>query len=177
MLELFNKWILDKDNIQVSPLVDYVSDILGVYQKRECTNGKCLGRFLDISSTGFVRICSHSSEKKYELGYIDQFSSLAEIFNSEAFNAVVKEMIVKNQWCKKNCELFQFCKGGCCVSRIANNAFYCDYLKDLYPEIEKRVRKIISDNENLQEYNKQFKNCVWDSLSQKPDLLINITET
>lgn len=174
MLELFYKWILDKDNIQVFPLIDYASDVLGVYQKRECVNGKCLGKFLDISSAGVVRICSHSSEKKYELGYIDQFSSLAEIFNSEPFNAVVKEMIIRNKWCKENCELFQFCQGGCCVSRMANNSFNCEYLKELYPEIKKRVKKIINDNENLQEYNKHFRNCVWDSLSQKPDLLINI---
>lgn len=176
MLDLFCKWALDKDNIQVSPLVDYVSDVLGVYQRRECINGKCLGKFLDISSAGVVRICSHSSEKKYELGYIDQFSSLTEIFNCESFNGVVKEMIVRNKGCKENCELYRFCQGGCCVSRIANNSFNCEYLKELYPEIKKRVKRIISDNKNLQGYNKQFRNCVWDSISQKPDLLINMIE-
>lgn len=117
-----------------------------------------------------------SYEKKYELGYIDQFSSLTEIFNCESFNGVVKEMIVRNKGCKENCELYRFCQGGCCVSRIANNSFNCEYLKELYPEIKKRVKRIISDNKNLQGYNKQFRNCVWDSISQKPDLLINMIE-
>lgn len=168
LLELFEYWREDSDGIPVKPLGNFICSALNVYTRRECSDGMCLGNFLDIDANGVARVCSHSSQEEYLIGKINDFSSLTELFNTDSFNTIVKKMIEKHKECRSKCEFFGICMGGCCINSLTNNSFMCDVLRMVYPKVQLCINNIIKKQDNLIKYNTSIRQIFYEALSKNP---------
>ncbi len=171
--KLFDFWLYDTNKVELKPITDYVRGILDIYNPKECIHVGCLGRFLDIDSTGGIRICSHTMEEKFILGNIENYNSITEIFNGDNFNEILEMMIEQRQKCMKECELFRFCQGGCCSNVYRQQKehdidFSCMVYKNIIPYISSKIKKILENNENLSQYNPMFLEIIKEAICQNP---------
>ena len=174
---LFEHWLLDREGIAVKPLTDFVRGVLGTYYCRECTNVGCLGKFIDIDSTGMVRVCAHVSAKSFEMGNLVSYSSISEIFSNANFSNLVKRMIAKRGACKQSCQYYSFCQGGCCVetylSEQNKQTYSCEVIHGVFPYISARVHEIFEEHDNLGKYNPVFVELVEEAVCKNPIFFLN----
>ncbi len=175
MKELFDYWLKDKNGIFLNPFVDYIHSFYKIAAEKECINSSCLGKTLNIDGDGIIYLCAQFQKKEYEIGNFKNFSSVSEIFQTEAFTSLVKNMIEFRETCIKNCCHFNFCQGGCsaCVNTYGMCAAYCEIVKGLDDYISHTIQEIITKNRSLGSFNPVLSNIVKEIISYNPMMLVD----
>lgn len=175
MEELFNYWLNDKNGISLNPFIDYIRSFYKIAAKKECINSSCLGKTLNIDSNGTIYLCAQFQKKEYEIGNFKNFSSVSEIFRTEAFTSLVKNMIEFRKVCIKNCCHFNFCQGGCsaCVNIYGMCKAYCEIVKGLDDYISHTIQEIITENKGLGTFNPVLSNIIKEIISYNPMMLVD----
>ena len=155
----FDFWQKDKEcNINISFFNDYIDYILFGIKKLCCYNS-CLGKHVGIHYNGDIYNCNRNFSEDLCYGNIYDCNDIRECFNSPGFEAMLKHAITRRNWCKDNCEIYDFCSGGCnsCSQASGNlskiNPYVCDITQSVYNHIEKRLKEItINDLDNINPY-------------------------
>ena len=103
---------------------------MGIYQ---CKHTSCLGRNLYVAKDGTISFCPVYA-KQTKTGTVDD---MEHVFESETFVNALKEMIAKRGECKKKCDYFEGCKGGCLFEE--NCVAFCERQSTLQREIDEII--------------------------------------
>lgn len=146
-------WINDDKAIPVSTFVQYVKMYLD-YQEKNCVYGACLYKVLNIEPNGMIFPCSRYFKNEYIIGNIFDFQNISEVFKTKNFSEIVIQGIARREKCKRECELYKFCLGGCssaCANEVAldnNDTQLCRITKEILPFIFNEL-DIIYNNNNI----------------------------
>lgn len=168
--QLFDEWLTDINGIDVRPISDHIRSGFGINIGKDCTNSSCLGKAIALKPNGDLSACPYLKSDESKLGNIKNISLVSEVFNGDKFKTIVSEMVVKRKKCMKSCEAFNYCRSGCCKELVSKSfsPYYCMVLKELDMYIEKRIRSIVSSNEDLAVYNPILVNMIKDIICLDP---------
>ena len=138
MKKLFDMWFYDRDcKIIINPFHSYVRDI--VYKTASvCWRTSCLGRWINVKPDGTVYPCSREYPDEYSFGKIQEVSSIAELFDSSAFERLVEESVIRREKCETTCTWYEYCQGGCSCTALTeggimnNGGFTCKSFQDIF---------------------------------------------
>ncbi|MBQ2672350.1 MAG: radical SAM protein [Clostridia bacterium] len=158
MERLFDYWIDDKNCcIRLEPFCGMIRD----YYKGKsstCTRTSCMQRWIGINPNGDVFPCGRFMNIK-PYGNINNLNDIREIYHSESYVSLLKKANIRKKKCFDECDVFQFCEGGCnydaaLTSGIENNSgFDCRIFKNFF----KYVMKVV-DSRDLFKCFKNVKN-------------------
>ena len=147
--ELFDYWISDsKCNINISYFEEYVNYILFA-KKSLCCYNSCLGKHIGIHYNGDIYNCNRDFPDKYSFGNIYDYTDIHECFMSPGFQLMAEHAVIRRNYCKDHCEIYDFCVGGCNSSAITRgdltkvNDYICEINKKVYRYIEERLNRLI----------------------------------
>ncbi len=114
---------------------------LAVYKQRQyqCKCSSCLSNVLYITKENDVCFCPFYPEQS-RLCSTDYDG---DYFDNDAFVQVLSEQIEKREECKRSCEHYSVCHGGCAINDV------CQTVKTLYPKMQERAKEIIENNQPL----------------------------
>lgn len=110
--EFFQYWLEDEQAIPVSNFIHYIKLFLNL-PGRPCIYSGCLYKMLEVEPNGDIMPCSRYSDKKYIISNINDCLSLQEIFENEKYKKLVNQSITRRIHCKKICNVYKYCLGGC----------------------------------------------------------------
>lgn len=147
MKQFFDIWFCDMDcRIVINPFNSYVRDI--VYGTTSvCWHTSCLGRWINVKPDGAVYPCSREYPQEYSFGRIQDVNSIMDLFNSQAFNRLIDESIVRREKCENACEWYRYCQGGCSCTALTegritdNGGFTCQSFQDIFSHCFYAVNK------------------------------------
>lgn len=135
--KMFDRWIYDTTcQINVSPFWQLVRTLR--YGPHKCENIGCMYRFISIDYAGSFYPCGRLYYEDYVLGNIWGVQNLEEIWESQAYEEMVKKTIVRRKNCQKECDLYKYCNGGCNSYAI----FAGDLSANHFPECESYYRML-----------------------------------
>lgn len=141
MWQLFIYWINDEDSkIIIEPFESLLGMALG-NDKRPCTYGSCLGKFLCVTYEGNIYPCSRYFPKQYLIGNIIEYNTIDECFESENYQNLIRGAMERREKCSQQCKLFKYCHGGCNNEAISNGDitrsgnFSCMFFKIFFPKV------------------------------------------
>ncbi|SUX05178.1 Anaerobic sulfatase-maturating enzyme [Campylobacter devanensis] len=158
-MKAYKFWIYDLNcNIDVSTF----REVLSLREQTICNHrgATCVNNRISISPTGDIYPCGRPYTDDFNLGHINSFASISEIFNSVKYKRLVE---IYNQRLKKcsGCEVFSSCLGGCISDAILEGYYsepnnpYCIRTKKmilaLY-DFNKNLYEKISNDEKLLDY-------------------------
>lgn len=170
VVELFDRWMYEKDGVGVRNLEFMVKKVLKCNYEY-CSNGSCVGNFFCIDVDGSIYGCSMESAKKYRFGNVGDFSTFHDLINSENFVSYVKGAIERRKKCAATCPLFEYCKGGCNDNAINNgdirepNKAYCLYFRTVFTHIKNKVDEICAKQVDLGTLNPYFTRSFMQTMS------------
>lgn len=144
----FDYWVSDEScNIHVDNFEKFVNMCLfkGV---GECEYSSCLFHFLGVDSKGQLYPCGRSYSNEYNLGNVNDYAAIDEIFESLAYKNILLSSINRREKCKQMCDEFIYCQGGCNNNAIMengiqnNNGFSCKTFRQIFSYIKQRVEQI-----------------------------------
>lgn len=174
---LFDYWVYDSKGIPLDPFVEYVHKAVGV-PHGDCTHASCLGKWLDIDSSGVIRTCGQSTESMFVLGTINDIHSVSELFETDRFAELLKNAIERRKVCQQTCKFFLECQGGCIFKShieggIMNvGGFSCLCFKALYSYAEKKMTEIIRSNTPLKDLNPEVAKIIQEAISVNPKKIL-----
>lgn len=111
--DFFDYWMSDLNcNIHISYFEMFVSYIL-FKRKSLCSYNSCLGKRVGIYPNGDIYNCNRDFPPKYCYGNVFDYSDIHECFNSQGFQNLLDEAYCRREACRNNCDLYNFCVGGC----------------------------------------------------------------
>lgn len=160
LIELFDYWAFDEDtNINITSFIEVVEYVLNG-KKFFCTHTSCLGRWASVYYDGTIKPCNRYFPDEYSYGNINEYEKFGDAFNSNGFRKIITKAIERREKCK-NCEIFDFCCGGCNYvaltenGGIENNAGdYCKYLVCFVLHVKEFL-----ENADISKLNKYLKKC------------------
>lgn len=144
---LFDYWAYLEKPLFVDLFTNYLHLCFGV-SHRVCYNASCLGKWLSIFPDGSLYPCAHSSiSAHYNIGNIDEISSLDEAFSSENMAKLLEVVLEKRRKCKEQCPLFFYCQSNCPASQLRNienglGDFECAAFKGIFSHIQAFVEQM-----------------------------------
>lgn len=174
MVALFDEWLYDKNGVDVRLFATYVSMALGT-NFRICSNSSCHGKYLGITADGTLYNCGRYSVTKYPFGNVDDFNGLDEVYRSQGFKELVAGAIERRNTCKRSCEYFAVCGGGCSDCAIVENGLSnipqqsCLYFKTLYSHIKATVDEILEKKIPLDTFNPYMRKTIVKSFAVTDD--------
>ena len=156
--------------------------MLGI-PRGNCSNGSCLGKWLDVDSSGTIRICSHSMDPLFVLGKIDDISSISELFESESFGILLRKAIERRATCKETCQFFKYCQGGCVSNAFmegkleSGNDFSCIAFRSIFGHIQKKVLDILQHKKPLEHLNPVVQHIISDAMSLNAEEIYRMMES
>lgn len=149
--ELFDYWLYDtKCNIRISYFNDFVNFVL-FKKKSLCCYNSCLGKHIGIQYDGTIFNCNRDFPEEYSYGNIYDYSDIHECFESEGFDNLVRAAVLRRDYCKENCPIFDFCSGGCNSVALMggdiskSNEQVCKSLILIYQHIERTLKICIAE--------------------------------
>lgn len=146
-MRFFRHWCNDPSAVPVANFIQNIKLVVG-YPERHCTNGRCFYHWLCIEPDGGITPCSRFSPIDYRICSLVDITSFEQVFLSDLYAAIVAPAIIRRQKCKKYCELYSLCNGGC-NSAAANEvglenagSQQCRLTKELLPQIIHEVKYI-----------------------------------
>lgn len=158
--EFFDYWAKDtKCNIRISYFNDFIDYIL-FGKKSLCCYNSCLGKHVGIQYNGDIYNCNRDFSKEYCYGNVYDYQDIHDCFKSDGFENMVKQAVKRRECCKKECEIFDFCAGGCNSSAYMSgdiskgNEAVCQVTKAVYRYIEKKIADLLEKSD--QEWKEQL---------------------
>ena len=147
--ELFDYWMQDTTcNIGVSNFEVFL-DYLLLNKKYLCTYNSCMGKHVGVHFDGKIYGCNRAFPNEYCFGSVYDYSDIRQCFFSDGFNNLLKNAIERRTYCKKNCDCFDFCAGGCNSWALAGgnvarpNEYFCTTMVPVYKHVKHRIKSII----------------------------------
>ena len=157
---LFDHWIGDvQSSVQISFFCDLI-DYMLFGEKSLCCYNSCLGKHVGVQYDGTLLNCNRDFPSKYSFGNIHDYSDIHQCFESEGFRLCVNDAFQRREYCKANCEIFDFCAGGCNSSALfagdmtKPNDHVCTALKLIYFHV-----RAVLDALNLTDPNRLEASC------------------
>ncbi len=164
--KFFDLWLYDKDcNINVDNFIEAIAKSVGV-NKSQCSNSSCLTKWFGITYDGNIFPCGRSFSWDYCMGNIKDFNSPKEIFLSNKYQNLLSGAIKRREWCKANCDFYNYCRGGCNNSAIINgnlerpNISECTITKGLIKKVESEIRNLYLKNYDINLLNPTIRNLI-----------------
>lgn len=131
----------------------YISNYCNSNDYSICNHSDCRKRWLGIQPDGTVTYCDREVADKYYIGNVLDFNSVDEIYASEGYSNILKDIATRfSNECSK-CEFLPFCRGGCHTNHsTANNGYLdkcdtviCDSFKQNFATIIKALSELEVD--------------------------------
>ena len=168
-INLFDKWINDKDGVMVENLHPLIDACLGG-SYRECFNDSCIGKRFYFDSNGDIFTCEKECLNKYNYGNIDNLKSLEEVYDSDSFVELLEGNIIRRKHCN-SCLEFKKCQGGCSSEALLEdnnietiNKVYCVNFINVCKHIKDELERLEKERISLKELNPSFKHILINSL-------------
>lgn len=153
--ELFDYWMYDtRCNIKLAYFEHYIKYIL-FREKSLCCYSSCLGKYVGIQYNGDIFNCNRTFSSRYSYGNINDYTDIRECFESKGFENTLIDAIERRNSCKKNCEIYDFCLGGCNSNALMSgnmkqkNEYLCEIMVSVYKHIENRIASLLSKMETV----------------------------
>lgn len=152
--ELFDYWANDKNcNISISYFEDFVEFFL-FGKKKLCCYNSCMGKHVGIHYDGGIYNCNRDFPNEYSYGNIHDFNDIHECFETKGFQLMLKKAINRRNHCKENCEIYDFCTGGCNSTAYIGgniergNDYVCETTIKIYRYIENALSNFLQEQDN-----------------------------
>ncbi len=152
--DFFDHWLEDVEcNIHISFFEEFVDYFL-FGKKHLCCYTSCLGKYIGVNYDGTIVPCNREFPDVFNFGNVVDYMDIHECFESDGFKCLTKNAVIRRRNCKKNCEIYNYCAGGCNnnaymygdVSR--RNKHSCQVLKGIYYHIKCKIDGIKEKDEN-----------------------------
>lgn len=155
-LMCFREWMLESKAPYVSIFDDAINTVLLKTKPRDCRHSSCLGKNLYLSKDNVFSFCAFYPERTI-LTKLSNVNALNEVFEQGSILNVLSDSIRKRENCLKNCEHYDFCKGGCPLPGTSK----CEEkeMVAFYNELSETMQTVLA-GENLDKYNMHIKNAV-----------------
>lgn len=158
IIEFYDYWKKDKECcIEVNYFIRILEYIL-LNKKSICSTTSCLGKWISVRPNGDVYPCNRYFPKEYCYGNVNDVASITDVFESAGFYSLVEKAVARREKCK-DCEIFDFCEGGCNNNFLNekgienNGGFVCESLPVIFNYIKEDVEHLKSLGEDLPEMN------------------------
>lgn len=152
MCEFFDYWVSDKEcNINILFFHEFIDYIL-FGEKSLCSYNSCLGKHIGIRFDGEIYNCNRDFPKDLCFGNINDYVDIHECFESDGFKKIVDEAYKRRKLCKSDCEIFDFCAGGCNSCSVTSgdiskpNDYFCEIIRNIYKYIDNRLSILQKEN-------------------------------
>ena len=109
--EYFAEWLKSNVKWRHEPFSDFVRMSLKL-EPTSCKYTSCLGKTIYIDKLGKIYSCPFKPNR-VELRDIDQCKTIQDIFNSEGYTTILRNVIERRNNCLNKCSKAAFCLGGC----------------------------------------------------------------
>lgn len=150
--KLFDYWLADEScTIRVATFMVYIEYIL--FKRRMLGKyNSCLGRWLGVRYDGTIVQCNRYNNSNF--GNINNIEKISDAFKSDNFINTVSKAVERRELCKKNCDTYEFCQGGCIVEashelgieKIHN--FSCVETNKMYKYIKNKIDLLLEEYRN-----------------------------
>ena len=143
MVDLFDKWFYDSDNLRLDPFEELIGNILTENPWGCNYSTSCQNSFISVGPQGDVYPCGRfDGVKEFQIGNINE-NSMEEIIN----NAKRKQLQNRADNLKvcQPCEYKKICNSGCMHNaymsrgRITDRDYYCASYKILFKHISEKI--------------------------------------
>ncbi len=114
-----------------------------------CTNTDCRLNWLGVSPVGEIYPCDRQFNESYSMGYIQDYASIAEIYESENFRKYYYEVEERFKNHCEPCGYGDYCKGGCNANAVEATGsaagidkVYCQIFKQRFDIVYNILRKV-----------------------------------
>lgn len=142
----FEKWAYDTNGCRLNLFSNFATHIILGYWGTCCKYKSCLTKYLTIDcDKGTIYSCM---DERTPIGNIFELNSIDSIFSNKSFISMLENAINKRNSCKKECEFFDICQGGCPLETydVSRSCSEKEFFL-LYKEIETKLRQIITNED------------------------------
>ena len=124
-IDFFKYWINDSNcNINVQTCYDYVKLIMG-HHASVCSYNSCVGKWFCINYKGNIYPCDRLYDERFCFGNIMDYEDFEDVFENNTFKNLLKSSIQRREFCRRHCEIFDKCRGGCNASAHLGKGISC----------------------------------------------------
>ena len=153
MEELFHYWVEDPNcNIRIEPfseiIRDYCLSFLGRYSRNQCLK-------VGLNPNGEIVRCG-MLESVMPYGNVNNIEDIREIKKTKNYMAFLNAAKIREEKCKKICNVYEFCRGDCSsdASSVLELENYGGFDCRIFKELFSYVIKYIKENEYFEYVNK-----------------------
>lgn len=113
-----------------------------------------MGKHVGIHYDGGIYNCNRDFPNEYSYGNIHDFNDIHECFDTKGFQLMLKKAINRRNYCKENCEIYDFCTGGCNSTAYIGgniergNDYVCETTIKIYRHIENALSNFLQEQDN-----------------------------
>lgn len=144
MCNLFDYWIKDsKCTIKLDPFELMIRSYLrGRTLKCHPT---CLKKWVGLAPDGTILPCGKEFPADYHYGNVGNIDDIRDMYQSEGFMNLARATLVRRKKCRKECDIFDYCYGGCSLSALMsgnienNDYFLCKAYRNIFKYIIEKI--------------------------------------
>lgn len=140
-ISLFLHWCKDSHPIRVDPFLTII-DLMSNQSHRLCEHSSCLQSWLCMRPDGELTPCDRVFPKEYAYGNVWDYEDIRLIYQTSGFMNLISESIKRRNYCKKKCNLYDKCFGGCNSKALEAGdirhppEYVCNFFISLYSYID-----------------------------------------
>lgn len=145
---LFDHWLYDSDSRLSILYFEHFVRYFFFKEKSICCYNSCLGRHVGIRYDGQIFCCNRDFPENMSYGNIYDYQDIHACFQSDGFNRMLQEAVVRRRHCRETCEIYNYCTGGCNSAALQsgsiekNNSYVCNVLRGVYAHIHSTLSRI-----------------------------------
>jgi len=166
-IKVFEKWMRDPDaDMPLMPHLQYVMAALGEPSVSDCAHSSCLTKWISVYPDGSIFPCAKGCPEEYLLCNINDIDRLSDSFSGGSMRRMLSASIARRQKCLSECELFEYCQGGCSIDALSegsmemNNGTSCRIFRKVFSHIFKTINSVIDGRSDLTDYNKFVREAI-----------------
>lgn len=126
--KFYKYWLEDAEcSIRVNTVEEFLK--LFITKKKLKFSSSCIGHRLGICADGSVYPCGRPYDKKFLLGKLGDRERLSDYFETEGYYNLLRINNERQEKCRKVCEYFEICGGGCISNSILDGSYTSIYGK------------------------------------------------
>lgn len=121
LMSLYEYWIQDEEcKIRVNTLEEFTH----LFDTQYCMQfgASCIYHRLALNSDGGIYPCGRPYDDSFLLGNIDDIDEINSLFQKGGYQKLVAIVNNRKVNCKKQCEFFNICRGGCISNSIIDGS-------------------------------------------------------
>ena len=145
IFELFDYWINDTQcNIKVDPFELMIRSYLRGYPLK--CYPTCLKKWVGLAPDGTVLPCGKEFPVGFGYGNVNSMDDIRQMYSSDGFYDLARATLKRKEKCKKECEVFKYCGGGCSLDAYIsgniedNNYALCQIYRGLFNYLLDKIK-------------------------------------